>query len=167
MAKPDMKLLRPVLIGLLLGSVAGAGLGFDALARIEPGAETGESAARPASQVESATAGNLPAASRVQAGQFVVPLLEDGRTEAFLLAEVTLEIASEEAARRTADTAFLRDLILREFFEAAATGAVSSGKADPARLEAALLRALNAELGPQTVSRVFFDRLLLQDNVQR
>lgn len=162
MEKSDVNLLRLAFVGILIGGAAGAGLGMDALARVEP-APKAETAALSKADAEMA---QVQTTGRVQAGQFVVPLLQGGHTEAFLLAEVTLEMASDEATRHAGDTTRIRDLLLRELFEAAEEGVVRPGKADPAQLEKALKSALNAELGTAAVSRIFFDRLLLQDNVQ-
>lgn len=155
---PDLQVFRFVFVCLLIGGGIGTAMAFDAAARLRAAEAPAEEKAN----------GATPSSTHVEAGQFVVPLLEEGRTEAFLLAEITLELADKEtAARHRADTSILRDIMLRHFFEAAEEGRVLPNKADPSTLKDSLKRALNRELGTAAVTQVLFDRLLLQENVRR
>ncbi len=155
---PDLKVFRFVFVCLLIGGAIGTAMAFDAAARLRA------AEAPPAAEMDP----DKPSSLHVETGQFVVPLLEEGRTEAFLLAEVALEMTDAgTAARHRADTSILRDIMLRHFFEAAEEGRVLPSKADPATLRDSLKHALNRELGTAAVAQVLFDRLLLQENVRR
>lgn len=103
--------------------------------------------------------------SYVGMGQFAVPVLQNGRTTSFVLAEVTLEAsgpAAAETLRRRLPHA--RDALLRGLYGLAGEGFFDAPAVDPAAAAAALARAAEAQFGPGLVRAVLFDRLMKQNN---
>ncbi|PWC37816.1 hypothetical protein [Azospirillum sp. TSO35-2] len=103
----------------------------------------------------------------VEAGQLVVPLLNQGRTIAFILTQVTLEAGSVDQAqmvrRRLPHT---RSAMLESLFELAGTGRFNGPAVDPQAVAAALLSSANGPFAGQPVRAVLIDRLLRQDNTR-
>jgi flagellar protein FliL len=103
--------------------------------------------------------------SYVGMGQFAVPVLRNGRTTSFVLAEVTLEasgpVAAETLRRRLPHA---RDALLRGLYSLAGEGFFDTPAVDPAAAAAALARAAEAQFGPGLVRAVLFDRLMKQNN---
>ncbi|WP_372395961.1 hypothetical protein ABMY26_12065 [Azospirillum sp. HJ39] len=165
-----MKAVLPFAVAAALAFAGGYGFGrFDALpsepAPGGPAAAPGDAAA--------------PAASPhyVEAGQLIVPMLEQGRTVAFILTQVTLEAASADdalAVRRRLPHA--RSAMLEALFDLAGHGRFNGPSVDPHGVAAALLASANGSFagpeggqqagGVRPVRSVLIDRLLRQDNTR-
>jgi len=106
----------------------------------------------------------------VEAGQLVVPMLERGRTIAFILTQVTLEASSADEAllvRRRLPHA--RSAMLEALFDLAGHGRFNGPAVDPQGVATALLAGANGSFGrdaPQPLRAVLIDRLLRQDNTR-
>ncbi|MBK1840843.1 hypothetical protein JHL17_25895 [Azospirillum sp. YIM B02556] len=107
----------------------------------------------------------------VEAGQLVVPMLERGRTVAFILTQVTLEAGSADDAllvRRRLPHA--RSAMLEALFDLAGHGRFNGPAVDPQGVAAALLAGANGSLigreTAQPIRAVLIDRLLRQDNTR-
>lgn len=103
--------------------------------------------------------------SYVGIGQFAVPVLRDGRTTSFVLAEVTLETtgpAAAETLRR--HLPHVRDTLLQGLYGLAGEGFFDAPAVDPAAAAGTLGRRIEARLGPGLVRAVLFDRLMKQNN---
>ncbi|CBS91029.1 hypothetical protein [Azospirillum lipoferum] len=107
----------------------------------------------------------------VEAGQLVVPMLERGRTVAFILTQVTLEASSADDAllvRRRLPHA--RSAMLEALFDLAGHGRFNGPSVDPQGVATALLAGANGTLtsheSAQPVRAVLIDRLLRQDNTR-
>lgn len=107
----------------------------------------------------------------VEAGQLVVPMLERGRTIAFILTQVTLEASSADDAllvRRRLPHA--RSAMLEALFDLAGHGRFNGPSVDPQGVATALLAGANGTLtsreSTQPVRAVLIDRLLRQDNTR-
>ena len=107
----------------------------------------------------------------VEAGQLVVPMLERGRTIAFILTQVTLEASSADDAlmvRRRLPHA--RSAMLEALFDLAGHGRFNGPSVDPQGVATALLAGANGTLtsheGSQPIRAVLIDRLLRQDNTR-
>ncbi|KAA0572946.1 hypothetical protein FZ983_30895 [Azospirillum sp. B21] len=107
----------------------------------------------------------------VEAGQLVVPMLERGRTIAFILTQVTLEASSADDAllvRRRLPHA--RSAMLEALFDLAGHGRFNGPAVDPQGVATALLAGANGTLtsreSTQPVRAVLIDRLLRQDNTR-
>ncbi len=101
----------------------------------------------------------------VEVGQLVVPMLNRGRTVAFILTQITLEAGSNDQAslvRRRLPHA--RSAMLETLFGLAGSGSFDGPAVDPLALSAALLRGVNTQYSSQPVKAVLIDRLLRQDN---
>jgi flagellar basal body-associated protein FliL len=101
----------------------------------------------------------------LELGQFVIPVVYDGKTQAFVLAEITLSMTSLDekmvAARHIPD---YRDATIRSLFSYAETGAFMSGQFDPKALAERMANDLNTAFGAEVVDKVLFTRLMLQNN---
>lgn len=101
----------------------------------------------------------------VEAGQFVVPVVEGGRTTAFILAQVTVEAPDADRAERLRrDLPHTRNALLQGLYGLAGSGAFAGDTIDPAAASHALRDTLNRDLGAGTALSVLFDRLLRQPN---
>ncbi|WP_042689966.1 hypothetical protein [Azospirillum sp. B506] len=106
----------------------------------------------------------------VEAGQLVVPMLERGRTIAFILTHITLEASSADDAllvRRRLPHA--RSAMLEALFDLAGHGRFNGPAVDPQGVATALLAGANGSFGreaPQPLRAVLIDRLLRQDNTR-
>lgn len=107
----------------------------------------------------------------VEAGQLIVPMLERGRTIAFILTQVTLEASSADDAllvRRRLPHA--RSAMLEALFDLAGQGRFNGPSVDPQGVATALLAGANGTLtsqeSTQPVRAVLIDRLLRQDNTR-
>lgn len=106
----------------------------------------------------------------VEAGQLVVPMLERGRTVAFILTQVTLEAGSADDAllvRRRLPHA--RSAMLESLFDLAGHGRFNGPAVDPQGVATALLAGANGSFvreSGQPVRAVLIDRLLRQDNTR-
>ncbi|MEM1103318.1 MAG: flagellar basal body-associated FliL family protein [Pseudomonadota bacterium] len=99
----------------------------------------------------------------VALGQFVAPLMEEGRARGHVLAQIRLEAMDYEALRQiTRETPRVRHVVLGKFYSLAKLGVFEESQADVADLAAALKSEINAELAGDPVKSVFFDRLLVQ-----
>ena len=80
----------------------------------------------------------------VDAGQFVVPVLSDGRTAAFILAKLTLEAASQDDANRLRRTLpHTRSALFQSLYGLAGAGSFEGSAVDLPGTEAALRRSAN------------------------
>ena len=106
----------------------------------------------------------------VEAGQLVVPMLERGRTIAFILTQVTLEASSADDAllvRRRLPHA--RSAMLESLFDLAGHGRFNGPAVDPQGVATALLAGANGSFSRENVQpirAVLIDRLLRQDNTR-
>ncbi len=103
----------------------------------------------------------------VEAGQLVVPVWLDGRTQAFILTQITLEAAGTEEAnllRRRLPQA--RSALLQSLYGLAGSGFFDGPTVVPAEAARALQDGANAQLGQPLVKAVLIDRLLRQDNTR-
>lgn len=103
----------------------------------------------------------------VDAGQLVVPLLQRGRTVAFILTQITLEVGDTDQAqalRRRLPRA--RSALLQSLFGLASAGRFDGPAVDPEGVAAALLTGANEALPGNPVRAVLIDRLLRQDNTR-
>lgn len=107
----------------------------------------------------------------VEAGQLVVPMLERGRTVAFILTQVTLEASSADDAllvRRRLPHA--RSAMLEALFDLAGHGRFNGPSVDPQGVGTALLAGANGTFtgheSAQPVRAVLIDRLLRQENTR-
>lgn len=121
----------------------------------------------PAAGTGTQDADSLPDArpAYVDMGQFAVPVLRNGRTTSFVLAEVTLEASGPDAAdmlKRRLPHA--RDALLRGLYDLAGEGFFDGSTVDPAAAAAMLARTAEEQLGPGLVRAVLFDRLMKQNN---
>lgn len=101
----------------------------------------------------------------VELGQLVVPMLNKGRTIAFILTQITLEAGSNDQAslvRRRLPHA--RSAMLETLFGLAGTGSFDGPAVDPQAVSTALLRSANTQFSSEPVKAVLIDRLLRQDN---
>jgi len=101
----------------------------------------------------------------VELGQLVVPMLNKGRTVAFILTQITLEAGSNDQAslvRRRLPHA--RSALLETLFGLAGTGSFDGPAVDPLAVSTALLRSANTQFSSEPVKAVLIDRLLRQDN---
>ena len=151
--------MKAVLLFAVAAALAfGGGYG---LGRIEA---TQDSA--PAAPAETASGGPY----YVEAGQLVVPMLERGRTIAFILTQVTLEASSADNAllvRRRLPHA--RSAMLESLFDLAGRGRFNGPAVDPQGVATALLAGANGSFGresAQPIRSVLIDRLLRQDNTR-
>ncbi|BAI76431.1 hypothetical protein AZL_e00860 (plasmid) [Azospirillum sp. B510] len=108
----------------------------------------------------------------VEAGQLVVPMLERGRTIAFILTQITLEASNADDAllvRRRLPHA--RSAMLEALFDLAGHGRFSGPAVDPQGVATALLTGANGSFtgrdGARPVRAVLIDRLLRQDNTRQ
>lgn len=164
-----MKAVLSFAVAAALAFAGGYGFGrFDAL---PPAPAPGAPAAAP-------VAGNP---HYVEAGQLVVPMLDQGRTVAFILTQVTLEAANADdalAVRRRLPHA--RSAMLEALFDLAGHGRFNGPSVDPQGVAAALLASANGSFaglegggqgggqggGVRPVRSVLIDRLLRQDNTR-
>lgn len=131
---------------------AGAGYGLGAL-------QTTKSA-KPVAEEPLAS---VPAT--VEIGQIVVPVVAEGRTTAFILAQITLDVAPADQLERVKKSVpKARDAALRALFALAGAGAFDTRTIDPARVAQELKRGINESLDGAPVKAVLIDRLLRQDN---
>ncbi|WP_119461175.1 flagellar basal body-associated FliL family protein [Rhodospirillaceae bacterium SYSU D60014] len=100
-------------------------------------------------------------------GQFVVPVVLNGRTQAFVLAEITVSLETEEQKKEAAKhLPHYRDAALQSLYAYAGTGAFTNGSFDPGDLAERMVGDLNTTLGTAVVDQVLFNRLMLQDNLR-
>ncbi|AWK88257.1 hypothetical protein [Azospirillum thermophilum] len=103
----------------------------------------------------------------VDIGQLMVPVLVDGRTNAFILTQITLEAGSVDQAnliRRHMIHA--RSALLQGLFGLAGTGFFDGPTVDPAAASRALRQSANEQLGSNIVKGVLIDRLMRQENTR-
>ncbi|MBY6266315.1 hypothetical protein EI613_31065 [Azospirillum sp. 412522] len=156
--------MKAVLLFAMAATLAFAGgYGFG---RIEAPQEMAP-VAGPATPAEAVSGGPY----YVEAGQLVVPMLEQGRTIAFILTQVTLEASSADEAllvRRRLPHA--RSAMLEALFDLAGHGRFNGPAVDPQGVATALLAGANGSLtgreSAQPVRAVLIDRLLRQDNTR-
>lgn len=152
-----MKKLLPVILALV-GLLAGAGAGWS----LRPGADRGP---------ESGAASHYaPAPANTETlrlpGQFVVPILEEGRVRMMVVLSLALELAEGHTVSLQRQEARLRAVLLQVMFDHANIGGFegvfTSGEA-LLLLRRTLREAARAELGP-ALHDVLITELLRQDN---
>lgn len=124
-------------------------------------------ATRPAPAEEPAPAAQAdrPGPHYVELGQLVVPVMADGRTTSFVLAQITLEAAGiDQAIRLRREMPHARNTLLQELYGLAADGFFEGSSIDPAEVTSRLMTAVDGQFGPGVVKALLFDRLLKQDN---
>jgi len=155
-----MKKLLPVILALV-GLLAGAGAGWSLRPGIERAADdTGDEAAAHYSPAPSNTETlRLP-------GQFVVPILEDGRVRMMVVLGLALELAEGHDVSLQRQEARLRAVLLQVMFDHANTGGFegvfTSGEA-LLLLRRTLREAARAEIGV-ALHDVLITELLRQEN---
>ncbi|TWA64086.1 hypothetical protein FBZ84_10934 [Azospirillum baldaniorum] len=103
----------------------------------------------------------------VEVGQLMVPVLVEGRTNAFILTQITLQTGSVEQSnllRRQLPHA--RNALLQALFGMAGAGAFDGPSVDPAAVAKSLKQAAAEQLGPDLVRGVLIDRLMRQENTR-
>ncbi|MFL7903999.1 hypothetical protein ACJ41P_22895 [Azospirillum argentinense] len=103
----------------------------------------------------------------VEVGQLMVPVLVEGRTNAFILTQITLQTGSVEQSnllRRHLPHA--RNALLQALFGMAGAGAFDGPSVDPAAVARSLKQAAAEQLGPDLVRGVLIDRLMRQENTR-
>ncbi|QCO18791.1 hypothetical protein D3869_26260 (plasmid) [Azospirillum brasilense] len=103
----------------------------------------------------------------VEVGQLMVPVLVEGRTNAFILTQITLQTGSVEQSnllRRHLPHA--RNALLQALFGMAGAGAFDGPSVDPAAVAKSLKQAAAEQLGPDLVRGVLIDRLMRQENTR-
>jgi flagellar basal body-associated protein FliL len=141
----------------ILAFAGGYGMGI--LQTDQANAEDGVQASRP---------DEASSPDYVPVGQIVVPLLAAGRTDAFILAQVTLEASGPDAAddlRRRMP--HVRNAVLQSLFGLAGAGVFDGPSIEPGAVAQAIRLATNEQLGREGVRRVLIDRLLRQENRRR
>jgi len=162
MATPVVRKAGVVAVCAALAAGAGYGLG-----RFQLYSEAAAAAPPPAGAPGAAASGEAAGPFYVEIGQLMVPVLADGRTAAFILAQITLEAASAEQAnliRRRLPHA--RNALLQGLFGLAGAGAFDGPAVDPAAAARTLKQAANEQLGGDLVKSVLLDRLLRQENTR-
>lgn len=155
-----MKKLLPVILALV-GLLAGAGAGWS----LRPGAERASADAG-----DDTAAHYSPAPSNTETlrlpGQFVVPLLEDGRVRTMVVLSLALELTEDHNVSLQRQEARLRAVLLQVMFDHANTGGFegvfTSGEA-LLLLRRTLREAARAELGA-VVHDVLITELLRQES---
>lgn len=103
----------------------------------------------------------------VDIGQLMVPVLVDGRTNAFILTQITLEAGSVEQANQIRrHMIHARSALLQGLFGLAGTGFFDGPTVDPAAASRALRQSANEQLGSNIVKGVLIDRLMRQENTR-
>lgn len=151
-----MKKLLPLILALV-GLLAGAGAGWT----LRPGAERGpanEAASHYSPVPDNTVTLRLP-------GQFVVPILEEGRVRMMVVVSLALELAEGHNVSLQRQEARLRAVLLQVMFDHANTGGFegvfTSGEA-LLLLRRTLREAARAELGP-ALHDVLITELLRED----
>ncbi|WP_333827061.1 flagellar basal body-associated protein FliL [Pararhodobacter sp.] len=152
-----MKKLLPVILALV-GLLAGAGAGWS----LRPGAA-------PATEDENA-AHYRPAPANTETlrlpGQFVVPLLEEGRVRSMVVMSLALELAQGHGVSLQNQEARLRAVLLQVMFDHANTGGfegVFTSGETLLLLRRTLRDAARAEIG-EALHDILITELLRQEN---
>lgn len=152
-----MKKLLPVILALV-GLLAGAGAGWTLRPGVER-ADTDESAAHYSPAPANTETLRLP-------GQFVVPILEDGRVRMMVVLSLALELAEGHTVSLQRQEARLRAVLLQVMFDHANTGGFegvfTSGEV-LLLLRRTLREAARTELGP-ALHDVLITELLRQES---
>jgi len=126
--------------------------------------------AAPAPSAGDATAETIDEAGGpfyVDVGQLMVPVLVDGRTNAFILTQITVQTGSADQANRIRRLLpHTRNALLQALFGLAGSGAFDGPAVDPAAVARSLKQAAADQLGPELVKAVLIDRLLRQENTR-
>lgn len=154
--------------GLLAGAAAlayGAGFGAGWFLGRE-GEPAPAAAAGTADPDAPPAAGSVrPIGYYVEAGQFVVPVLIAGKTLAFVLAQVTVEVGGpSEADRLRRQLPHVRNALLQGLYGLAGSGAFEGEAPDLPAVARTLRDRMNEDLGGGVARAVLFDRLLRQPN---
>jgi flagellar protein FliL len=163
-----------VAIAVAFGGGFGAGEGLKWLAPADAAGSGGETGAerRADGSAAAATEAVKPGAitgpvgpAYVELGQLVVPVLRNGRTTSFVLAQVTLEAAGKgEADRLKRILPHARNAILQGLYGLAGNGFFDGSSVDPAAAARVLKQGADEQLGANLVRAVLFDMLLKQNN---
>ncbi|MEM9839099.1 MAG: hypothetical protein AAF830_08085 [Pseudomonadota bacterium] len=98
------------------------------------------------------------------AGQFTIPLFEDGKVPFFLLAEINVEVETyDEVSLLSNNRPHVRATILETLFELERRGDIKPGTIDPAVIKVAVQEDLEATFDINQVSGVLLNRLLIQE----
>lgn len=98
------------------------------------------------------------------AGQFTIPLFEDGKVPFFLLAEINVEVETyDEVSLLSNNRPHVRATILETLFELERRGDIKPGTIDPAVIKVAVQEDLEATFDINQVSNVLLNRLLIQE----
>lgn len=153
------RLITFCVAGTLMGLVLGLALGSHAMSVLYPKEDL--------IQAKEAAEPDPSQKTYFGIGQFVVPVVYDGKTQAFVLAEITLALKTEEQKKEAAKhLPHYRDAALQSLYAYAGTGAFTNGSFDPSVLAQRMAGDLNNTLGTDTVGQVLFNRLMLQDNLR-
>lgn len=150
-----MSIFQMMLVGTAI-ALAGGGYGYMAGRHLNP-----------ASAEPVATEASLPSAEIISAGQFVVPVEDEGGDgTALLLAEINVAVPSGGRAARKLNLTrpHLRNTLLEALFDLSAKGSFTQGPVSPQELGADLKTYLEAAYRNEVaITAILFDRLLLQD----
>ncbi len=151
---------------VLCAALAGAaGYGAGRL-QLMLGAEE-KAPAEPQAEAVAEMTADGPGPFYVEVGQLMVPVLVEGRTNAFILTQITLQAGSADQAnvlRRHLPHA--RNALLQALFGMAGAGAFDGPAVDPAAVARSLKQATAEQLGPELVRAVLIDRLMRQENTR-
>lgn len=146
-----------------LAGAAGYGIG-----RLQLTLGAGETvAAEPQAEAAPEALTDGPGPFYVEVGQLMVPVLVEGRTNAFILTQITLQTGSvEQANRLRLHLPHARNALLQALFGMAGAGAFDGPSVDPAAVAKSLKQAAAEQLGPELVRAVLIDRLMRQENTR-
>ncbi|MEE4208285.1 MAG: hypothetical protein V2I43_03330 [Parvularcula sp.] len=98
------------------------------------------------------------------AGQFTIPLFEDGRVPFFLLAEVNIEVRTyDEVSLLSANKPAVRAAVLETFFELERRGDIKPDTIKPEVIQKAIQEDLEATFAVDNISGILLNRLLIQE----
>ena len=99
------------------------------------------------------------------AGQFSIPLFEDNRVVAVLLAQINIEARDfQQLQLLSRNKPQLRSTIIETFFAMEREGVIAPGSLDPAAVSARLKADLEMMMNDGEIGGVLIDRLLLQES---
>ena len=155
----------PTRLAVFVLCAAMAGAGGYGLGRLQL-----HSAAAPATPADDAVAETTDGSGGpfyVDVGQLMVPVMVDGRTNAFILTQVTVQTGSADQANRIRRLLpHTRNALLQALFGLAGAGTFDGPSVDPAAVARSLKQAATDQLGPALVKAVLIDRLLRQENTR-
>lgn len=98
------------------------------------------------------------------AGQFTIPMFEDGRVPFFLLTEINIEVGTyDEVSLLSAQRPHVRATILETLFELERRGDIKPDTIEPDTIKKAIKSDLESTFDVSQISNVLLNRLLIQE----